>query len=80
MVMLMIRNLEAQGLASAAGDRGADAASREEVVGVRSLVEVASGSSVGSTTKVIAAGNSEATVSGVEGLVSAYEQLHQPIS
>lgn len=69
--VLVTSNLEAQGLASTANNRGANVGSGHEAVGVGWLGEAAIGSSVGGTAEVVATSNSEATISGVEGLVSA---------
>ena len=60
---------EGEGLASARGDTGADRASGELGVAVGSRGERAAGGLVGSTAKVVVAGDSESTVSRVQRLL-----------
>ena len=70
-----LQRLEGQFLASVGLDVSLDSACGLERVAVGGGVEIAVGGLVGSSAKVISAGNSVATVSGVEGLLAAAEDV-----
>jgi len=62
-------------LASVGLDVGLDSACGKEGVAVRGGAERTVGCLVGSSAKVVSAGNSVATVGGVEGLLAAAEDV-----